>query len=46
MGKLTVILVLVFVAVLVGGAAYLAFWTPPAPTTPVEKVLPDARFPK
>jgi hypothetical protein len=46
MGKLTILLVLAFVAIIVAGAVYLAVWTPPAPSAPVEKVLPDARFPK
>jgi hypothetical protein len=46
MGKVTVALVIVIVLVLLGGAAFLAFWNPPVPTAPVEKVLPDARFPK
>jgi len=46
MGKVTVGLVIVVVLVLLGGMAFLAFWNPPAPTAPVEKVLPDARFPK
>jgi hypothetical protein len=49
MGMITkVILVLVVVAAvgLLGGGAFLAFWDIPAPTAKVEKVLPDARFPK
>jgi len=46
MGKVTVGLVIVVVLVLLGGMAFLAFWNPPAPSAPVEKVLPDARFPK
>jgi hypothetical protein len=46
MGKLTIGLVVVIVLVALGGAAFLALWNPPAPSAPVEKVLPDARFPK
>ena len=46
MGKLTVLLVIVFVLGLVGGGLLLAYWDIPVPTTQVEKVLPDARFPK
>jgi hypothetical protein len=46
MGKVTVALVLVIVLLLLGGMAFLAFWSPPPPSAPVEKVLPDARFPK
>jgi len=46
MGKLTIGLVVVIVLVALGGAAFLALWNPPAPSAPVEKVMPDARFPK
>jgi hypothetical protein len=46
MGKITVALVLLIGLLLLGGAAFLAFWNPPAPSAPVEKVIPDARFPK
>jgi hypothetical protein len=46
MGKLTIGLVVVIFLVALGGAAFLALWNPPAPSAPVEKVLPDARFPK
>lgn len=42
---LTIVLAAVVLAVLAGGVV-LAFWDLPAPTTPIEKVLPDARFPK
>jgi hypothetical protein len=30
----------------VGGGVFLAAWDIPAPSTPVEKVIPDAKFPK
>jgi hypothetical protein len=46
MGKLTVALIVVVVLAFVGGGVVLAFWNIPAPSKPVEKVLPDARFPK
>lgn len=46
MGKLTIGFVLIVILAVLGGAAFLALWNPPAPTAPVEKVLPDARFPK
>ena len=46
MGKVTVALVIAIVLSLLGGMAFLAFWNPPPPSAPVEKVLPDARFPK
>jgi hypothetical protein len=46
MGKVTIALVIVIALLLLGGAAFLALWNPPAPSAPVEKVLPDARFQK
>ena len=46
MGKVTLVLVMVVVLAVVGGAVFLASWNFNVPRTPVEKVLPDARFPK
>lgn len=46
MGKLTLWFVVVVVLAALGGAVFLALWNPPAPSVPVEKVLPNARFPK
>ncbi|HVB15012.1 MAG TPA: hypothetical protein VNF04_00605 [Stellaceae bacterium] len=46
MGRVTILLVIVFVLGVVGGGFLLAYWQIPVPTTQVEKVLPDARFPK
>ncbi|HVJ54128.1 MAG TPA: hypothetical protein VM689_16795 [Aliidongia sp.] len=46
MGRIVLALVLVLVVCLIGGFAFLAFWDVPAPVEKVEKVLPDARFPK
>ena len=46
MGRLTIILVGGLVLAVVGGCLYLAYGNFPVPSTPVEKVLPDARFPK
>jgi hypothetical protein len=40
------ILALVVVLAIVGALAYLAFGDFPVPTKPVEKVLPDDRFPR
>lgn len=46
MGKVTIFLILILVLAIVGGFVALAYWDFPAPSTRVEKVLPDARFPK
>ena len=46
MGKIAIAFVLMIALLLIGGGAFLALWNPPAPSAPVEKVLPDARFPK
>jgi hypothetical protein len=46
MGKLTVALIVVVALAVAAGGLFLAFWEIPAPSKPVEKVLPDARFPK
>jgi hypothetical protein len=46
MGKLTIGFVLIVILAVLGGAVFLAFWNPAVPTAPVQKVLPDARFPK
>jgi hypothetical protein len=46
MGRLTVWFVVVVVLVALGGAIFLALWNPPPPRAPVEKVVPNARFPK
>lgn len=46
MGKLTIAFVAIIALLALGGGVFLALWNPPAPSTPVEKVIPDARFPK
>ncbi len=46
MGRLTIFLVVVMVLALLAGGLLLAYWDFPVPSIPVEKVLPDARFPK
>jgi hypothetical protein len=46
MGKLTIGVVIVVVLGVLGGVIFLALWNPPVPSVPVEKVLPNARFPK
>jgi hypothetical protein len=44
MGKVTVGFVLLVVLLALGGGLFLAEWTPPAPSVPVEKTIPNARF--
>lgn len=44
--KSVIVLVIVLVLVALGGWLYLAYGNFPVPSAAVEKVLPDARFPK
>jgi hypothetical protein len=46
MTRVTLVLVLVVILAAVGGALFLAYWHFDVPRVEVEKVLPDARFPK
>lgn len=46
MTRVTLVLVLVVVLAAVGGSLFLATWHFNVPRVAVEKVLPDARFPK
>jgi hypothetical protein len=46
MGRVTLVLVLVVVLVGLSGAVFLATWDFHVPRTPVQKVVPDARFPQ
>ncbi len=46
MGRFLLIVVALIVVVLVGGTVFLMVWNIPAPTARVEKVIPDARFPR
>jgi hypothetical protein len=46
MGKLVLMTLAVVFVLLVGSGVFLAVWDIPAPSSPVEKVIPDARFPK
>jgi len=46
MGKLLLSVFTLILIGLAGGALFLTYWDIPAPTTKVEKTLPDARFPK
>jgi hypothetical protein len=46
MNRLLLIFVAVVAVIVIGGGGFLMLWNPPAPTARVEKVLPDARFPR
>lgn len=46
MARVTISLVIVLVLAVFGGCLFLAYGNFPVPSIPVEKVLPDARFPK
>jgi hypothetical protein len=46
MTKVTLVLVLVVLLAAASGGLFLAYWQFDVPRTPVQKVLPDARFPK
>lgn len=44
MSKLARVVILLVVVVLVGAGIFLATWNIPAPSTPVEKVIPNDRL--
>jgi hypothetical protein len=44
MSSLVRVFLILVLVVLVGGTAALAMWDIPAPSTKVEKVIPDAHF--
>ena len=46
MGKVGFVFVVVILLAAAAGCLYLAYGDFPAPASRVEKVLPDARFPK
>ena len=46
MGRIVILLAIVLGLVILAGCLYLAFGHFPAPSNRIEKVLPDARFPK
>jgi len=46
MAKVALVVVVLVVAILAAGVGYLALWDIPAPNQPIERVIPDARFPK
>ncbi|MGH6948684.1 MAG: hypothetical protein ACREDZ_15240 [Kiloniellales bacterium] len=45
MSKSILVLFVLVLGALLGGALFLMTWEIPAPNAPVEKVLPDDRFP-
>ncbi|HVM81088.1 MAG TPA: hypothetical protein VMU06_18855 [Stellaceae bacterium] len=46
MAKVALIVMLVVAALIAAGVGVLAVWDIPAPTQPIDRVLPDARFPR
>jgi hypothetical protein len=46
MSTILLVLVAAVVVIVIGGGAFLMLWNIPAPTARVEKVIPDARFPR
>ncbi len=46
MKKPTIIAIAVVAGLLASGAIFLLTWDIPPPSAPVEKVLPDDRFPR
>lgn len=46
MSKFALFLLFLVAAVVVGGGVFLSAWDIPAPTTKVEKVIPNDQFPK
>ena len=46
MKNISGIVLLLVLAIFIGGGAFLATWDIPAPSKSVTKRIPDARFPK
>ena len=46
MSKLSLVIVLVIGVIVIIGAVFVMTWEIPPPTTKVEKVIPNARFPR
>jgi hypothetical protein len=46
MRKLAFVIIAAALLVLVGGAVFLAAWKIPAPSSAVERAIPDDRFPR
>jgi hypothetical protein len=46
MGKFFLIAFAVLTVIVLGGAGMLMFWDVPAPSTPIEHAIPDAKLAK
>jgi hypothetical protein len=46
MRKLAFVIIAAALLILVGGAVFLAAWEIPAPSSMVERAIPDDRFPR
>ncbi|HTS94673.1 MAG TPA: hypothetical protein VMG55_21865 [Stellaceae bacterium] len=46
MAKVALIVLAVVAVLIAAGVGVLAVWDIPAPTQPIDRVLPDARFPR
>lgn len=44
--RISLIIVVIAILVIAGGAVFLATWNIPPPTKSVEKVIPDAKLPR
>lgn len=45
MMRISTILMVLLLAGLIGGAVFLATWEIPAPSAPIEKIIPNDQFP-
>ena len=46
MMRLTAIILIFLVILIIGGVILLATWDIPAPSSMIEKIIPDERFPR
>lgn len=44
MSRYTIAIIVILLIAILGGAVFLVTWDIPAPSAPVEKILPDDRF--
>lgn len=44
--RLTLLVLIIVVVAILGGGAFLVTWDIPAPSSTVEKTVPDDRFPR